>query len=182
MSDLAPVPLRVMLTNGKTWLVESLWARWFLSLLERINAVPVIQASVSLTAQGAAVATTDLDASIEGGLYRVTYALNVTRAATTSSSFTTTIGWTTNGVSCSSVGAAVTGNTTSTHQGGTVVLNADADTLVTIDQSERFIAKAEELGCKVRFETRPGKGHGWPTMFLDIVRFADWFDEHLKPQ
>ena len=131
MSDLAPVPLRVMLTNGKTWLVESLWARWFLSLLERINAVPVIQASVSLTAQGAAVATTDFDASIEGGLYRVTYALNVTQAATTSSSFTTTIGWTTNGVSCSSAGAAVTGNTTATHQGGTVVLNADADTMVT---------------------------------------------------
>jgi dipeptidyl aminopeptidase/acylaminoacyl peptidase len=64
----------------------------------------------------------------------------------------------------------------------TMIVHGDADTLVTIDQSERFIAKAEELGCKVRFEVRPGKGHGWPTMFLDIVRFADWFDEHLKPQ
>ena len=64
----------------------------------------------------------------------------------------------------------------------TMIVHGDADTLVTIDQSERFIAKAEELGCKVRFEVRPGKGHGWPTMFLDIVRFADWFDEHLKPE
>jgi acetyl esterase/lipase len=64
----------------------------------------------------------------------------------------------------------------------TMIVHGDADTLVTIDQSERFIAKAKEEGCKVRFEVRPGKGHGWPTMFLDIVRFANWFDEHLKPQ
>jgi acetyl esterase/lipase len=63
----------------------------------------------------------------------------------------------------------------------TMIVHGDADTLVTIDQSERFIAKAKELGCKVRFEVRPGKGHGWPTMLLDIVRFADWFDENLKP-
>lgn len=61
----------------------------------------------------------------------------------------------------------------------TLIIHGDADTLVTIDQSERFIEAAEALGCKVQFETRPGKAHGWPTMFLDIIKFADWFDQHL---
>lgn len=61
----------------------------------------------------------------------------------------------------------------------TYIVHGDADTLVTIDQSQRFIAEAEAQGCTVKFETRPGKGHGWPTMVFDIIRFADWFDEHL---
>ncbi len=63
----------------------------------------------------------------------------------------------------------------------TFIVHGDADTLVTIDQSERFIQEAKLLGCEVQFETRPGKGHGWPTMFLDIIKFADWFDKYLKP-
>ena len=61
----------------------------------------------------------------------------------------------------------------------TFIVHGDADTLVTIDQSERFIAEAKAQGCTVRFETRPGKGHGWLTMIFDIIKFADWFDEHL---
>jgi acetyl esterase/lipase len=61
----------------------------------------------------------------------------------------------------------------------TMIVHGDADTLVPIDQSQRFIARSLELGRTVRFETRPGKAHGWPTMVLDIIGFADWFDEHL---
>ena len=131
VSALAPVPMRVAITNGKTWLVESLWARWLVSVLDRINAMTMIQTQVSTTAETAAITATDMDASIMGGLYRVSYTLNVTRAATTSSSLTATIGWTCNGVACSQAGAALTGNTTSTQQGGTVVINADANTSVT---------------------------------------------------
>ena len=26
----------------------------------------------------------------------------------------------------------------------------------------------------------PGGKHGWPTMILDLWKFADWFDEHLR--
>ena len=63
----------------------------------------------------------------------------------------------------------------------TMIVHGDADTLVTIDQSERFIEQAIREGCTVKFERRPGKGHGWPTMVMDIIRFADWFDQHLSP-
>ena len=61
----------------------------------------------------------------------------------------------------------------------TMIVHGDADTLVTIDQSQRFVRQAQAMGCTVRFETRAGKAHGWPTMVLDIIEFADWFDVHL---
>ena len=61
----------------------------------------------------------------------------------------------------------------------TFIVHGEADTLVPIDQSERFIAEAKAQGCTVKFETRPEKGHGWPTMVFDIIKFADWFDQHL---
>lgn len=62
----------------------------------------------------------------------------------------------------------------------TMIVHGDADTLVPVDQSQRFVEQAKTHGCKIQFEIRPGKGHGWPTMVFDIIRFADWFDEHLR--
>jgi acetyl esterase/lipase len=61
----------------------------------------------------------------------------------------------------------------------TFIVHGDADTLVPLDQSERFVSEARKRGVEVRLEVRPGQGHGWPSMIFDIVRFADWFDEHL---
>lgn len=61
----------------------------------------------------------------------------------------------------------------------TFIVHGDADTLVPVDQSERFVAEARKRGANVRLDVRAGQGHGWPSMIFDIVRFADWFDEHL---
>lgn len=61
------------------------------------------------------------------------------------------------------------------------IVHGDADTLVPLEQSERFVEQASTAGHKVQLEVRPGKEHGWPTMVLDIPRFADWFDQHLSP-
>ncbi len=61
------------------------------------------------------------------------------------------------------------------------IVHGDADTLVPLEQSERFVEQAGAAGHKVQLEVRPGKPHGWPTMVLDIPRFADWFDKHLLP-
>ncbi len=63
----------------------------------------------------------------------------------------------------------------------TFIVHGDADTLVPLDQSERFVKQASAVGHQVRLEVRPGKKHGWPTMLFDIPRFADWFDQHLPP-
>jgi dipeptidyl aminopeptidase/acylaminoacyl peptidase len=62
----------------------------------------------------------------------------------------------------------------------TLILHGSADTLVPLDQSERFQARALEAGREVKLIVRPGQKHGWPTMILDVRLFADWFDRWLK--
>jgi acetyl esterase/lipase len=60
------------------------------------------------------------------------------------------------------------------HHGG-------ADTLTPLEQSEWFVARAREAGREVKLVVHPGKQHGWLGMLWDIRKFADWYDEHLRP-
>ena len=62
----------------------------------------------------------------------------------------------------------------------TLIYHGDADTLVPLAQSERFRDCAAEQGRDVRLVTHPGGKHGWLTMILDLRKFADWFDMHLR--
>ncbi len=62
-----------------------------------------------------------------------------------------------------------------------LILHGDADTLVPLDQSQRFQAKARELGRTVDLIVRPGKQHGWLTMLWDVRLLAHWFDRYLQP-
>jgi acetyl esterase/lipase len=62
----------------------------------------------------------------------------------------------------------------------TLIYHGDADTLVPLDQSRRFEARAEEIGEDVELVVHPRGEHGWPTMVLDIEKFGDWFDRHLR--
>ncbi len=62
----------------------------------------------------------------------------------------------------------------------TMIVHGDADTLVPLEQSQWFQAKAREAGREVKLVVRPGKQHGWITMFWDIRQFAHFFDRHLR--
>jgi acetyl esterase/lipase len=62
-----------------------------------------------------------------------------------------------------------------------LIIHGDADTLVPLDQSERFAQRARQLRRPVELIVRPGKQHGWPTMILDLRLFADWFDRWMPP-
>jgi len=62
-----------------------------------------------------------------------------------------------------------------------LIYHGDADTLVPLDQSQRFQAEARKLGATVEIVVHHGGHHGWLTMPLDLRHFADWFDEHLRP-
>ncbi|MGA2864410.1 MAG: alpha/beta hydrolase [Verrucomicrobiota bacterium] len=62
----------------------------------------------------------------------------------------------------------------------TLIYHGDADTLVPLDQSQRFQAQARQSGCTVKLVIHRGGKHGWPTMIWDIRRFADWFDQYLR--
>jgi len=63
----------------------------------------------------------------------------------------------------------------------TLIHHGNADTLVPFSQSKRFIDQALELGCTASLKEVPDAGHGWLTMPLDIMTFADWFDRTLTP-
>jgi acetyl esterase/lipase len=62
-----------------------------------------------------------------------------------------------------------------------LILHGNADTLVPLDQSERFQAEARKAGRTVEVIVHPGGRHGWLTMIWDVRRLADWFDRYLRP-
>src|SRR6478672_1379562 len=62
----------------------------------------------------------------------------------------------------------------------TLIIHGEADTLVPIQQSERYLDKLKAEGVETKLERRPGKGHGWAGMEKDIALLADWFEGHLK--
>ena len=62
----------------------------------------------------------------------------------------------------------------------TLIYHGDADTLVPLEQSQRFRARAKEVGIEVPVVIHPGGEHGWPTMVFDEWKFVDWFDRYLK--
>jgi acetyl esterase/lipase len=63
----------------------------------------------------------------------------------------------------------------------TLIYHGDADTLVPLDQSQRFQAEAQKLGRTVELVVHHGGKHGWLTMVWDIRQFANWFDRYLRP-
>lgn len=60
-----------------------------------------------------------------------------------------------------------------------LIYHGDADTLVPLDQSERFAKEAALSGCDIKVVVHPGGRHGWLTMLWDVRQFAAWFDRHL---
>lgn len=61
-----------------------------------------------------------------------------------------------------------------------LIYHGDADTLVPLEQSQRFQARAKEVGLQVPVVVHAGGKHGWPTMIFDEWAFVDWFDKHLR--
>ncbi|HVV74018.1 MAG TPA: hypothetical protein VHI52_21365, partial [Verrucomicrobiae bacterium] len=62
----------------------------------------------------------------------------------------------------------------------TLIFHGDADTLVPLDQSQRYQRAARALGGKVELVVHRGGRHGWWSMIWDIHRFAGWFDHYLR--
>jgi acetyl esterase/lipase len=62
----------------------------------------------------------------------------------------------------------------------TLIYHGDADTLVPLDQSQRYLAEAQQAGGLVKLVVHPGGGHGWLSMLWDVRQFGKWFDQHLQ--
>ena len=63
-----------------------------------------------------------------------------------------------------------------------LIYHGDADTLVPLDQSQRFQVEARKQGRIVELVVHHGGKHGWLSMVWDLRRFADWFDRYLREQ
>ena len=49
-----------------------------------------------------------------------------------------------------------------------------------IIHSKLVAEKLKKAGVETTRVIKKGAGHGWPGLDKDLIRFADWFDEHLK--
>lgn len=119
----------VQLATG--WLVRS-WMDWFQTLMLRVNVTPYRAQDLRLTGQSAAIPTTAIPmGALPAGLYRIGYALRITRAASTSSACALTVGWTDDAVVCTQAFASLTGNTTATTQNGTMLVRCAQESPLT---------------------------------------------------
>lgn len=62
----------------------------------------------------------------------------------------------------------------------TLIYHGDADTLVPLDQSQRFQVEARKQGRIVKLVIHHGGKHGWLTMVWDLRQFGNWFDHYLR--
>lgn len=110
------------------WAMGQSWVNWIIrSLMKRVSMTAVVLKVAEVSAN-AAIATTPLELPlIADGEYRLSWYLEITTAAATSSSVTVTLSWTHNAKSLSLSGAAVTSNTTTSVQSGSIVIQADAN-------------------------------------------------------
>jgi hypothetical protein len=129
---IAPFPLRTSVTEDPKRVLTRPWVAWLTELVQKVDKDATLVSEVSLTGKSASISATTFTRNIDAaGVYRISYFARITTAATTSSSLTVTMGGVNGGVTCAIAGAALTGNTTSTVQSGTVSLQVDASTNIT---------------------------------------------------
>lgn len=134
-TQLAAVPEYVVETpvikNSITGRVTQAMRYWLLALADRLNTTPNRIASATASTQDASISTTALSiSSVLPGLYRLSMAARITRAASTSSSLLLTFGWT-QSVACTASSIAMTGNTTATTGTFSVLIRVDQDSSIT---------------------------------------------------
>lgn len=117
---------------GKDAKIDEDWDQYLQRWLQAINSTTQQFSSASDTSIATSVATTDFPSSdnLPGGLYQVTYAMWLTQAATVNSSLTFTVSWVNNTQTFSQSGAALTTNTVTSQQNGTLTFNIDPHTAV----------------------------------------------------
>jgi len=139
MANTKPPPDRDRLTQAETrsegdeerGRITHPWLEWLRDLAGVADKSPQHLFTVSLEDQQASIGATDMsDGSLSAGLYRASYYARISQAATTSSSLTVTLGWTDDGVTPSYSGAAIAGNTTTTVQSGSILIEIDGKTAV----------------------------------------------------
>jgi len=115
------------------WPISTSWSRYLVAQAQVTSQGPnQVAAPVSLTGQSASIGATSIaPGQVASGLYRLAYYARITQGATTSSSLIVTLGWTDHGQALTASGTAMTANTVTTFQSGTLMVYLDALTPIT---------------------------------------------------
>lgn len=137
--------------------VSASWLRWLTqSLLAQIANVAEIRlaptdAGGTLDDQHAAIAATPLAAGqLSAGTYRLTYYARIKTPDGVASSLTVSLGWTEDTLALSQTGAAMTGDTVSTVQNGSIMVTIDRNSSPTYSTAYASNTPAK-MGYKLSF-------------------------------
>lgn len=123
---LTPIPQYDPLVEKVSFKMNDRWYRWLSDVLTRLLQSVLALAAVHRVALTGSIGTATVYTPTQPGVYRVSWSIQVTTAATTSSSIAVTLGWktgpTATPVAQTEAFAAITGNTTGTHGSGSVVI------------------------------------------------------------
>jgi hypothetical protein len=130
-TTLEPVPHEAPMVDAPALTISSVWYRYFSTVIVgRLQTSAFVSKGFTLANQSAAIGATALTTGA-GGVYRISWMIRITQAASGSSAATVTIAYTDGGVNLTQSGAAVTGNTPTTVQSDMLLVRADAGTAVT---------------------------------------------------
>jgi acetyl esterase/lipase len=60
-----------------------------------------------------------------------------------------------------------------------IFFHGDADPIVPLAQSTTMVEKLREHGFEAELVVKPGGGHPWLTIPLEVLQLADWYDKQL---
>jgi len=146
------------ITSGKpTGYFPIPWSDWFNSLFRRIQAVFFVvgSAQTATTGSHASIGVTPItQGNLAAGVYRITYYIVETQADNVGSSVMVTFGWTDKGTSRNLSGPALTANSITAAQSGSVSVRIDGSTPIT-------------------YATTYSTTGGAPPMIYDLFVFAE---------
>src|SRR5262245_52517084 len=118
---LSPIPQYDPLIDSNQHMNDR-WYRWLSDVITRLLGASLTVAAIHKVSQAASISTATIYTPSQPGDYRVSWTVQVTTAATTSSSIAVTLGWKAGSVAQTEAFAALTGNTTATHGSGQMVI------------------------------------------------------------
>lgn len=106
--------------------ISASWYRWLSQLVVRVLASALVLASVHRTGISSSIVATTIYTPTQPGTYRVSWTVQVTTAASIASSVAVTLTWIAGTVTQTEAFTALTGNATTTHGSGSVLIRPDS--------------------------------------------------------
>lgn len=122
--SLSPIPIGTPIVDPADGTITVFFRQAWELIQNAFLLVPTLVVTAALT-QGASITTTALVTAPGAGLYRVSYYLRKTVADGVSSSLTFTWGWTEGGTPLTASAAALTTDTSSANQQGSILVQSD---------------------------------------------------------